>query len=342
MQNKDSGKEHSGNETKSLSSRIFSLWLFCIKRPFAGAFRLGGILAFLYIVFFTNFAFLSMKSDHHSPNSAANQSLFYRIFPKKPVIAVLRLYGEIGMGRGLLSLDSIGDDIDRTFATKDLSAVCIVINSPGGSGVQSHLIASRIISLSQKHKVPVYSFVEDVGASGGYWLACAGDKIFASSGSIVGSIGVIYRGFGLVETAKKLGIERRIYAQGKNKGGIDQFLPVDPDKIAKINDIGMKMHNVFIEYVRSRRGDRLDAAGTVELFDGSFWVGNDAVKLGLIDGIQSLHDFVDAEFGKEAFIKFIKKKESLIKRTFGVESIIDDIANCVRSSIEELFISKWF
>jgi signal peptide peptidase SppA len=240
-----------------------------------------------------------------------------------------------------LSLDSIGDDIERAFSIKNLSAVCLLINSPGGSPVQSHLIASRIISLSQKNKVPVYSFVEDVGASGGYWLACAGDKIFASSSSIVGSIGVISRSFGLVEMAKKIGIERRIYAQGKNKVLRDSFLPDDPDKIARINYLGMKMHNVFIDYVRSRRGDRLDVAGKVELFDGSIWVGSDGVKLGLVDGIQNLHDFIDSEFGKKVSIKVIKKKEPWMKRTFGVD-IIDDISDCVRSSVQDLFVTKWF
>ncbi len=338
MKNEDSSWGPSGKEIKGF---YFRVWASCIKRPLITTFSLCGILAFLYVIFFTNFESLSMKSDHHSSNTDSNQSLFHKIFLKKPVVAVLKLYGGIGTGKGRLSLDSLRDDIDKAFATKNLSAVCLLINSPGGSPVQSHLIASRIISLSQKNKVPVYSFVEDVGASGGYWLACAGEEIFASSSSIVGSIGVIYSGFGLVETAKKFGVERRIYAQGKNKVGLDAFLPVESEKVAMLNDVSMKMHNFFIEYVRSRRGDRLDAAGKVELFDGRYWIGSDGVKLGLVDAIQNLHDFIEARFGKKVSVKFIKKKESWMRRTFGVDSILEDVSSCIRSSIEEIFTSKW-
>ncbi len=344
MKNENRDIHFSTNETKGSFFRIRAVWSFCVKKPIVAAFGVCGIVAFLYLACFAlvNFEVVSVKNDNHVSEAQKKEGLFRRIFAKKPVVAVLKLYGEIGMGRGSLNLNSIGDDIDKAFSIKNLSAVCLLINSPGGSPVQSDLIASRIISLSQKNKVPVYSFVEDVGASGGYWIACAGDKIFSSSGSIVGSIGVISSSFGMVEAAKKLGIERRIYSQGKNKVGMDAFLPVDPEKIARVNDIGAKMHNIFIEYVRSRRGDRLDVAGKVDLFDGNYWVGSDGLKFGLIDGIQSLHDFIESEFGSKVSIQFIKKKEPWMKRSFGIDNILDDISGCIRSSIQEMFVGKWF
>jgi len=272
--------------------------------------------------------------------NSVKPNLFRRLFAKKPLVSILNLSGVIAkQGRFSISLDSLNDSIEKAFSFPNLRAVLLVINSPGGSPVQSELIADRIISLSAKNKVPVYSFIEDVGASGGYWLACAGEKIFSSANSIVGSIGVISTSFGFTEIAKKLGIERRIRTQGKNKVISDPFLPEDPEKIAILLEIYKQVHASFVEYVRSRRGMRLQESAT-DLFDGRVWTGNDAVKFGLIDGIQNVRNFAEEEFGGNVKLKFIKKKDSWMRRSFGLD-LISDLFDATRASVSELFLNKF-
>lgn len=247
----------------------------------------------------------------------AKSGHFLSFFSNK--IAALVLYGTIGKrGDDGLSLDSLNDNIEKAFSIKGLRAVFLLINSPGGSPVQSELIASKIRLLADKKNVIVYSFIEDLGASGGYWLACAGDKIFATKNSIVGSIGVISSSFGLDKAISKLGIERRTYTQGKNKSLLDPFLPENDEGKKMIKRIQEKIHNSFINYVKNRRGGKLSNNKT-ELFDGSVWTGEEAKELGLIDDIKDFFSFKEENFPQNTTIKFIKKKESWIKKKLGAD-----------------------
>jgi signal peptide peptidase SppA len=195
---------------------------------------------------------------------AKKQSKLKKIINKikkpKSKVAVLRLSGVIGsagmMKKGI-SLDDLNDDIEKAFELSGVKAVALQINSPGGSPVQSELIYKRIRELSDEKKIPVYSFVEDVAASGGYWLACTGDEIYASESSIVGSIGVISAGFGFVDAIKKLGVERRVYTQGENKSILDPFQKEDPKDIDILMNLQKDVHESFKNLVRSRRDGKI-------------------------------------------------------------------------------------
>ncbi len=234
-------------------------------------------------------------------------------------IAVLHLSGVIGKVTALktgLTLETLNDLIERAFATKNLVAVCLTINSPGGSPVQSELIAKRIRSLSEEKKVPVYSFIEDVAASGGYWLACAGNKIFASKSSIIGSIGVISAGFGFPTAINKLGIERRVYSEGKNKAILDPFQPVQEEDVKIIKNLQRQIHEHFIDYVKERRIGKLTQEDSI-LFNGEFWSGQTAVDFGLIDGIDDIYNFIKQKY-ENANIKHITAKQSWIKKNLGM------------------------
>jgi signal peptide peptidase SppA len=201
----------------------------------------------------------------------------------KPSISVLRLggvIGKVGAGQKGLTIEGLNEHIEEAFKKSNLSAVCLVINSPGGSPVQSELIAARIMALSKEKDVPVYAFVEDVAASGGYWLACAADEIYASKSSIVGSIGVISAGFGFQDAIKKMGVERRVYTQGLNKSVLDPFLPEKKSDIDILLKLQKNTHNHFINHVKSRRKGRLTQTDEI-LFNGEFWSGNIAEDFGL-------------------------------------------------------------
>ena len=186
-----------------------------------------------------------------------------------------------------LSIGAAAGAIEKAFSLSKLPTVAIVINSPGGSPVQSHLLFKRIRQLAAEKEKKVYVFCEDVAASGGYFLAVAGDEIYADPSSIVGSIGVISASFGLEKAIAKLGIERRVYTAGLHKGSLDPFLPEKPEEIERLKAIQRDVHAVFIDVVKQRRGARLKAPDE-ELFTGAFWSGPKAVDLGLIDGITDL------------------------------------------------------
>lgn len=229
-------------------------------------------------------------------------------FSSAPKIPVLRLSGPIGMASPLrpsLSIASAAGAIERAFNHSKLPAVAIVINSPGGSPVQSNLIFKRIRQLSEEKKKKVYVFCEDVAASGGYFLAVAGDEIYADPSSIVGSIGVIAATFGFVEAINKLGIERRVYTAGDNKSILDPFKPAQEEDIARLKAIQLDIHEVFKEVVRSRRGDKLNGSES-ELFSGAFWVAGKAQELGLIDGITDVRTKMREEFGDKVVLQNIK------------------------------------
>ena len=211
-------------------------------------------------------------------------------FTRTPVVPVLRFYGPIGMAVPLrpgLSLATTAGAMERAFTMSKVPSVAILINSPGGSPVQSNLIFKRIRQLAAQHDKRVYVFCEDVAASGGYYLAIAGDEIYADASSILGSIGVISAGFGFQRAIEKLGIERRVYTAGNMKGALDAFRPEDPDDVARLKDIQRSVHESFIGVVKERRASRLKG-GDDELFSGAFWSGQKAVALGLVDGISDV------------------------------------------------------
>lgn len=209
------------------------------------------------------------------------------LFSRAPTVPVLRFSGPIGMATPLrpgLAIAGAAAAIDKAFGLSKLPSIAIVINSPGGSPVQSHLIYKRIRQLAAEKSKRVYVFCEDVAASGGYFLALAGDEIYADPSSIVGSIGVISASFGLEKAIAKLGIERRVYTAGEQKGLLDPFLPEKAEDVGRLKAIQRDVHDVFIGIVKERRGARLKAPDT-ELFTGAFWSGPKAMELGLVDGI---------------------------------------------------------
>jgi signal peptide peptidase SppA len=253
-----------------------------------------------------------------------------------PVVAVIRLEGVIGQVSSLkqgLNIKDLNKIIEKAFKFDRLDAICLSINSPGGSPVQSELICKRITSMAVKRDVPVYSFVEDVAASGGYWLACAGDKIFASKSSIIGSIGVISSSFGFTEAIKKIGVERRVYNQGDNKSIMDPFLPTKAADVKIIKAMQENVHEHFIEHVKSRRGNRLTQTDDI-LFHGEFWTGKTALDYGLIDGIDDMYSFIHKNYGENTKFEYIEQKTSWFKKKLGLG------ANISTNVISEEFASN--
>ena len=247
-----------------------------------------------------------------------------RLLPPRPVVAVLRLEGIIAARGGslnsTLSLPALADRIERAFSLDGLAAVALAINSPGGSPAQSALIQSRIRQFAAEKNVPVLAFAEDVAASGGYWLALAGDEIFATEGSILGSIGVISAGFGFVQLLQRLGIERRVYKAGENKAMLDPFSPEDPDDIERLRALQIDIHDGFKAMVRSRRGARLKE--DPELFTGAIFTGRQALARGLIDGIGELRQVLHERFGDRIRLVPIPPRGGrgwLTRRMFGAE-----------------------
>ena len=251
----------------------------------------------------------------------------------KPTVSAIRLSGVINSNKNGLSLQNIAPALKKAFTVPNTKAVAIVINSPGGSPVQSSLIGKSISRLSKEYKLPVFAFIEDVAASGGYWLACAANEIYADSNSIVGSIGVIGGGFGFSELIKKYGIERRIYTSGKNKAKLDPFMPENSEDVNKILDLQKEIHKNFIDHVKTNRGDRL-IKDDEYLFNGDYWTGNTALELGLIDGIDDIGSFFRKKYSKDVKIRWIKTdNESWFKRILGFETILDSLINKVETSL---------
>jgi signal peptide peptidase SppA len=229
-----------------------------------------------------------------------------RFRKSQPIVNVLRLHGAIGMSQPLrpsLTAKDLEPLLEKAF-TKNIKAVALSINSPGGSPVQSALIHARIRSLAEEFKVPVYVFCEDVAASGGYWLACAGDEIYADESSVVGSIGVISAGFGFVEAIGKLGVERRVHTSGENKSILDPFQPQKQEDVDRLLALQKDIHAAFKTLVRTRRAGKLKGDES-EMFSGAFWAGRQAQELGLIDGIGHLHDILKQKFGDKLVLKNI-------------------------------------
>jgi signal peptide peptidase SppA len=239
-----------------------------------------------------------------------------------PVVPVVRLSGAIGAVTPLrpgVTLTGVARMLDRAFATRNAKAVALVINSPGGSPVQSRQIYLRIRQLAAEKKLPVLVFVEDIAASGGYMIACAGDEIFCDPSSILGSIGVIGGSFGFQEAIKKLGIERRIYTAGMHKSMLDPFLPENPDDVARLKAIQHEIHAIFISLVKTSRGARLKGAEDV-LFTGEFWVGDTAISLGLADAIGDLRSTLRARYGDKVLTPMIAPRTGLLSGLLGRKS----------------------
>ena len=237
-----------------------------------------------------------------------------------PVVSVLRLsgvIGQVGPGRSGLTLDGLDKSIERAFLGKRIKTVALVINSPGGSPVQSAQIARRIRELAVEKDIPVVAFTEDVAASGGYWLACAADEIFADVNSIIGSIGVVSAGFGFTEAIERLGVERRVHTMGKRKGMLDPFMPEVPEDIARLKAIQMDIHDSFKQMVLDRRGDKLTPPDTDVLFEGDIWTGSQAQSLGLVDGLGDLRPTMREVHGEKVKFRTISAKSNLVKRLLG-------------------------
>lgn len=240
-----------------------------------------------------------------------------------PRVAVLRLEGVIATGsRGApLSASSLAPLIDRAFRKGRPKAVALAVNSPGGSPVQSALIAEQIRRLSETLDIPVHAFVEDVAASGGYWLACAADQIWVDQSSIVGSIGVISASFGFHEFLEKQGVERRVHTAGRDKSLLDPFRPERPEDVERLRALQIQIHDAFIAYVKSRRNDRLSE--TNDLFSGDIWIGAQAVEVGLVDGIAHLQAKMTDIYGKDVkFIHHGRKKTMLGRFGLFLEALI--------------------
>jgi signal peptide peptidase SppA len=209
--------------------------------------------------------------------------------------------------------------LDKAFATKNAKAVALVINSPGGSPVQSRQIYLRIRQLAAEKKLPVFVFVEDVAASGGYMIACAGDEIFVDPSSIVGSIGVVGGTFGFQELIKKIGVERRLYTAGEHKAMLDPFLPEDPDDVARLKSLQREIHAIFINLVKESRGTRLKGAEDV-LFSGEYWAGEKSIALGLSDAIGDLRSVLRARYGDKVEMPVIAQPTGLLSGLLGRKS----------------------
>lgn len=236
---------------------------------------------------------------------------FIPFLPKLTIVPVIRLSGTIGGGTRALSDESLAPLIDKAFKMKPV-AVALQVNSPGGSAVQSSLIAARIRRLADEKNIPVHAFVEDVAASGGYWLACAADDIWVDPSSIVGSIGVIFASFGFPELMARQGVERRVVTAGKSKSFADPFLPQKPEDIDRLKALQTPIHQAFIDHVKHSRGKRLKE--DADIFNADIWVGQQSVDLGLTDGVAHMVPKLKTLYGDKVKTVPLGRKRSLFQR----------------------------
>ena len=251
--------------------------------------------------------------------------------PVVPVVPLRGVIGSMGPLRQGLTLEALAPVLDRAFKVKRAEAVALIINSPGGSPVQSAMIAQRIRHLAEENNVRVVAFCEDVAASGGYWLACAADEIVVDENSIVGSIGVISSSFGFTEAIGKLGIERRMYTAGENKSFLDPFLPERAQDVERLKDVQADMHQSFKEYVTQRRGEKLK--DDPEIFSGAFWTGKRALALGLVDQFGDLRSLMRQRYGKKVKLPVFKRRQGWLSRRFGSSEVMQ-----VVGAVEERLI----
>ncbi len=238
-----------------------------------------------------------------------------------PVVPVVRLSGVIGISTPLkpgLTVASVARSLDRAFSTSKARAVALAINSPGGSAAQSHLIHRRIRQLAEEKNLPVIAFIEDVGASGGYMIACAADEIVCDGSSIVGSIGVVGGSFGFQHLIEKLGIERRLYTSGERKAMLDPFLPENPEDVARLKKIQEEIHGTFIALVKERRAGKLSGPEK-DLFSGEYGTGKRALELGLVDSTGDLRSTLRQRYGDKVRTPLIADRGFFGRRVPGVD-----------------------
>jgi serine protease SohB len=266
-----------------------------------------------------------------------------RFRPDIPVVPVVRLSGMIGVATPLrpgLMLSTVARTLERAFSLRNARAVALVINSPGGSPAQSNLIFHRIRQLAEENEVPVLAFIEDVGASGGYMLACAGDEIICDTFSLVGSIGVVGGSFGFPKLMEKIGVERRLYTSGERKVMLDPFEEEKPEDVARLKAIQKEMHEAFIALVKERRGSRL-TGDDATLFSGEFWTAERAIGLGLADRLGDVRSLLRERFGAKVRMPLVSAERSFFGRRLpGVglaralgepESLADDIVSTLEA-----------
>jgi len=254
-----------------------------------------------------------------------------------PAVPVVRLSGVIAAGgllgsRGL-SIEAVAPLLARAFSLRGAKAVALSINSPGGSPVQSALIAQRVRLLAAEKKLPVIAFVEDVAASGGYWLACAADEIIANPASIVGSIGVISSGFGFPDLIARFGVERRVHTSGERKGMLDPFRPEDPDDVERLKRLQGEIHDGFKDWVRQRRDTRLKGDDAL-LFSGEFWTAKRGLEIGLVDGLGELRATLQQRYGAKVHLPVMAPRRRFLQR-FGLGSSIGSIGPEMLAALEE-------
>lgn len=258
-------------------------------------------------------------------------------FRRGPVVPVVRLSGVIAssslLGGRSLSIESVAPLLTRAFELRGAKAVALAINSPGGSPVQSALIAQRIRLLASEKNLKVIAFVEDVAASGGYWLACAADEIIVDPHSIVGSIGVISAGFGFQDLIARIGVERRVHTSGERKSMLDPFRPENTDDVERLSRLQAEIHDGFKDWVRQRRAGRLTGDEAM-LFTGEFWTGRRGVALGLADGLGELRATLQERYGAKVHLPVIAPRRRLLARV-GLGSAVDGIGPTTMAALEE-------
>ncbi len=259
------------------------------------------------------------------------QNAIKRISNPPLIVPVVRMDGVI-MGSSRfqesLNLQSVAGSLKKAFNIERAPAVAIVVNSPGGSPTYSKLIHDQIRFLAKKHNKKVYIFVEELAASGGYWIACAGDVIYGLPTSIIGSIGVVFSGFGFDKIIEKYGISRRIYTAGEKKAFMDSFSSESPEDVKRLKGFQEKLHQAFIDHVVERRGEKLNADDHA-LFTGEFWLGEEAKSYGLIDGIGEMQEVLEQDFGSEIKIRLLEKSRNRLRELVGLRgSVSSPLAWC--------------
>jgi|SRR5262245_6577721 len=260
-------------------------------------------------------------SEHMRQLIASAREALRPLLPKRwrggiPVVPVVRLSGVIGLSSPLrpgITLAGVAKVLERAFGIRKARAVALLINSPGGSPVQSHLIYRRIRHLAAEKGVPVIAFAEDVAASGGYMIACAADEIICDASSIVGSIGVVGGSFGFAGLLEKIGVERRLYTSGERKAMLDPFLPEKPQDVERLKSVQKEIHEDFIDLVKQSRGARLTGPEN-DVFSGEFWTGRKAVELGIADGLGDLRSTLRQRFGDDVATPLISPARSWLGR----------------------------
>ena len=268
-----------------------------------------------------------------------NRIFFWR--KKKPIVPVVRLGGVIaasgsGMRRGI-SLETVEPQLKKAFSIRRAKAVALIINSPGGSPVQSSLIGRRIRDLAKRADVPVLAFCEDVAASGGYWLAVSADEIFVDPASIIGSIGVVSAGFGFDKAIKKIGVDRRVHTAGESKMILDPFQPEQSEEVVRLKALQAEIHAQFIAHIENRRGAKLKGDRS-ELFSGAFWTGETAVKLGLVDAVGEIRQTINSRFGDDTELMMIEPKRKLLP--FGLTNLSGQMTSGIVNEASEIAIER--